>query len=92
MGFLFSALVMWGIEKIFGKSQLVLAISMVLGLLVCYTVGTLWFMAVYAQGTGSVALMTVLGWCVIPFIIPDIVKIVAALFISKRVAGAIKIK
>lgn len=92
VGFLFSALVMWGMEKIFGKSQLVLAISMVLGLLACYTVGTLWFMAVYAQGTGSVALMTVLGWCVIPFIIPDIVKIVAALFISKRVAGAIKIK
>lgn len=92
VGFLFSALVMWGMEKIFGKSQLVLAISMVLGLLVCYTVGTLWFMAVYAQETGSVALVTVLGWCVIPFILPDMAKIAAALIISKRVAGVIKLK
>ena len=92
VGFLFSALVMWGMEKAFGKSRLVLGISMVLGLLACYTVGTVWFMVVYAQGAGSVALMTVLGWCVIPFVIPDMVKIAAALFISKRIAGAIKLK
>lgn len=92
VGFLFSALVMWGMEKAFGKSRLVLGISMVLGLLACYTVGTVWFMVVYAQEAGSVALMTVLGWCVIPFVIPDMVKIAAALFISKRIAGAIKLK
>ena len=49
-------------------------------------------MVVYAQGAGSVALMTVLGWCVIPFVIPDMIKIAAALFISKRIAGAIKLK
>ena len=63
VGFLFSALVMWGMEKAFGKSRLVLGISMVLGLLACYTVGTVWFMVVYAQGAGSVALMTVLMVC-----------------------------
>ena len=89
-GFLFSALIMWGIEKLFGRSTLVLAGSMVLGLIVCYAVGTLWFMAVYAASSGAVGLLTVLGWCVFPFILPDIAKIVLALIMTKRLSGVIK--
>ena len=89
-GFLFSALIMWGMEKFFGRSTLVLAGSMVLGLLVCYAVGTLWFMAVYAASSGAVGILTVLGWCVFPFIIPDIAKIVLALILTKRLSGVIK--
>ncbi len=49
-------------------------------------------MTVYAGGTGSVGLMTVLGWCVFPFVIPDLLKIAAALLVSKRVAKAVKIR
>ena len=89
-GFLFSALIMWGMEKLFGRSTLVLTGSMVLGLLVCYAVGTLWFMAVYAASSGAVGILTVLGWCVFPFIIPDIAKIVLALILTKRLSGVIK--
>ena len=89
-GFLFSALIMWGMEKLFGRSILVLTGSMVLGLLVCYAVGTLWFMAVYAASSGEVGILTVLGWCVFPFIIPDIAKIVLALILTKRLSGVIK--
>lgn len=89
-GFLFSALIMWGMEKLFGRSILVLTGSMVLGLLVCYAVGTLWFMAVYAASSGAVGILTVLGWCVFPFIIPDIAKIVLALILTKRLSGVIK--
>ena len=40
IGFLFSALVMWLIEKLFGRKTWVLGISMVLGLIVCYAIGT----------------------------------------------------
>ena len=89
-GFLFSALIMWGMEKLFGRSTLVLAGSMVLGLIVCYAVGTLWFMTVYAASSGAVGILTVLGWCVFPFIIPDIAKIVLALILTKRLSGVIK--
>ncbi len=91
MGFLFAALLMWGMEKLFGKSNIVLAISMVLGLLVCYTVGTIWFMMVYSANTGAVGIMTVLGWCVFPFIIPDIIKIVLALMLKNKLAGVLQI-
>lgn len=90
VGFLFSALAMWGMEKLFGKSNLVLAISMVVGLLVCYTIGTAWFMAVYARNSGAVGLGTVLGWCVIPFIIPDLVKIAVSLLLTNRLKKVIQ--
>lgn len=90
IGFLCSALIMWGMEKIFGQSRLVLIISMVLGLVACYTFGTLWFMALYTHNTGAVGLWTVLGWCVIPFIIPDLLKIGTAVILTERLKKIIK--
>lgn len=90
IGFLFSGLIMWAMEQLLGKKTWVLAFSMVLGLLVCYAFGTAWFMVVYAKQAGAVGLLTALGWCVFPFIIPDIIKIVLALVICKRLAGIIK--
>lgn len=90
IGFLFSALVMWAIEKFLGRRTWALAAAMVLGLIVCYIFGTLWFMTVYARNIGAVGLLTVLGWCVFPFVIPDLVKIVLALMLSKRLAGIVK--
>ena len=84
MGFLLSALLMWGIETIMGRNQIVLAFSMVAGLIVCYVFGTAWFMLIYTQHSGVIGLSTVLGLCVIPFIIPDLIKIGVALFLTKR--------
>ena len=84
MGFLLSALLMWGIETIMGRNQIVLAFSMVAGLIVCYVFGTAWFMLIYTQHSGVIGLSTVLGLCVIPFIIPDLIKIGVALFLINR--------
>ena len=93
IGFIFSALVMWLMESLFGRKLWVQGISMVLGLIACYTVGTAWFMFVYMRDTGAVGLTTVLGWCVVPFVIPDALKIVLALMLSsalkKPLAGII---
>lgn len=84
IGFLASALIMWLFEKLLGHKIWVLAISALLGLFVCYAFGTAWFMVVYAKANGAVGLATVLGWCVIPYIIPDLIKIVVALVLSNR--------
>lgn len=84
MGFLFSALLMWGMETVFGRSKIVLSISMIAGLVVCYIFGTAWFMAVYMRNTGAIGVGTVLSWCVIPFVIPDIIKIAIALLMTNR--------
>lgn len=90
VGFLASALVMWAMEKAFGKAKWVLPVSMVLGLIACYAIGTAWFMVVYARNTGAVGMMTVLGWCVFPFIIPDLLKIGLALFLTKALKRFVK--
>lgn len=90
VGFLASSLVMWGMEKFMGRKTWTLAIQMVVGLIVCYAIGTVWFMIVYAQSSGAVGLTTVLGWCVIPFIVPDLVKIVLALVLSKRLSAIMR--
>ena len=91
IGFLLSALLMWGMEKLLGKKTWVLALSMVLGLLICYIFGTIWFMLVYTRETGAIGLWTALGWCVFPFVLPDLVKIVLALLICTRLAKVIKV-
>lgn len=92
VGFVFLALVMWAMERIPGKKTWVLALSMVLGLAVCYAFGTAWFMVVYARTTGPVGLWTALGWCVFPYILPDLVKMALALLIRKRLAAAIRVR
>lgn len=92
VGFLFSALVMWAMERLLGKKPWVLALSMVLGLIVCYAFGTVWFMQVYAKTTGAIGLWTALGWCVFPYILPDLVKIVLAMVLCKRLAAAIRLR
>lgn len=85
IGFLFSALVMWLIEHLPGRNLKTLVLSMIAGLITCYAFGTAWFMVVYAKDSGSVGLMTALGWCVFPYVIPDAVKIGLATVITRRV-------
>lgn len=85
MGFLFTALITGAIMKLFGKKVWVMAAAMVVGLLVCYAFGTAWFMVVYARNNGAVGIATALSWCVIPYIIPDLVKIALAVLLTKRV-------
>jgi len=91
IGFVFSALVMWLIQNTFGRKPLPSIISMLLGLLVCYAFGTVWFKVVYTRGGNEASLLTVLGWCVIPFIIPDLIKIGLAYLVSDRIKKAINI-
>ena len=90
VGFLISALIMWAMEAIPGNKKWVLPLSMVLGLIACYAIGTVWFMVVYARNTGAVGMMTVLGWCVFPFILPDLLKIGLALFLTKALKRFVK--
>ena len=92
VGFLLSALTMWGFEAALGRKTWVLAVSMVLGLAVCYAFGTAWFMVVYARNSGPIGLMTALGWCVIPYIVPDLVKIALALLLQKLLSAAIRLR
>ena len=63
---------------------LVLAAAMAAGILVCYAFGTAWFMFVYARKSGPIGLGTALAWCVLPYLLPDAVKIALASVLVQR--------
>ena len=92
IGFVFAALVYWLLDSLVFKRLMTTTVKFwifgvvnsVLFELVMYVVGVIWFMTVYAAQTGPVGLATVMGWCVLPFIIPDIFKLVVAVIIGER--------
>ena len=84
IGFIGTALVMWFFERKFGNGQKSLIASMTIGLLVCYAFGTAWFMAVYTKNTGAIGLGTALSMCVVPYLIPDALKIILASLLCNR--------
>ena len=90
VGFLLSGLVYCAMTAAFGEKLPIMIIAMVLGLLVCYAFGTAWFMIVYAKNTAPIGLMTALGWCVFPFIIPDCIKIALAVVLTKQLKKYVK--
>ena len=84
IGFLFSALLMWAMEKLPGKKSVMQIVSMIAGLIVCYAFGTVWFVIVYGRMNGHIGFTAALASCVVPFIIPDIIKIVLAYVLSRK--------
>ena len=90
IGFVAAALVYWLLTVRLGDSLPVKAIACVLGLAVCYAFGTAWFLVLYARTTGPIGVTTALGWCVIPYIIPDLLKLALALLLSGRVKKFLK--
>ncbi len=58
--------------------------SLVLGLLVCYAFGTIWFVLVYTKTTGAMSSGTALMVCVVPYIFPDLVKLALAYVLSRK--------
>ena len=82
-GFLLGVLVMWLCESVFGKSDVIFAISAVSALIISYVAGTLWFAFVSTDGNADFA--NAFRVCVLPFVIFDLIKIIAAMYISKRI-------
>ena len=64
---------------------------MVLGLAVCYAFGTAWFMIAYANTTGPIGLGAALWMCVIPYLIPDGIKLLLAVLLSRRLSAVLKV-
>lgn len=105
VGFLFTALIV-GItsdkmhligKRLSGKAAkqvvqlIILALSMVVGVAVCYLFGTLWFMVIYKGSVTTSNLQIALTYCVYPYILPDLVKIVLATFLVNYLKGYVKL-
>lgn len=73
-GFGVAALLYWCISKAVGQIP-----ALILGLVLCYTLGSLWYL-LYAGG----GLWAVLIRCVLPFLVPDAVKLILAVTLYKQ--------
>ena len=91
LGMLLCPLVYAGVRKLFcelrGKIY-VKALGMVLGLLVCYAFGTVWFIKVFTQ---DISVIGALKLCVFPFLAFDAIKIALALVLDNRLGKFIGI-
>ena len=85
IGMLFCALLWWLTERYF--SRLNPAVRSVACLGVIYLTGALWYHLIYLGADANV--ITTLAITVIPFIVPDAIKIYIAYRISKRIAPLI---
>lgn len=91
LGFILTAIVVGLGRKFFGTRLVPLFVSMVIGLILCYAVGTAWFMVVYNLTGQYIDIALALGWCVLPFIIPDICKIIASAILVNRLDKIVKL-
>jgi len=58
--------------------------SLVVGLLICYAFGTLWFVLVYTRTKGAMSFGAALMMCVVPYIVPDLIKLALAYVLSLK--------
>ena len=84
VGFLFTALITGAGAELSGRKLAVTLGAMAAGVLVCYVFGTAWFMVAYAKNSGPIGVSTALAWCVLPYLLPDAVKIALAAVLARR--------
>lgn len=84
-GMLAIGLLYWLGTAAAGTRTAVRAALLIAGLLVCYAIGTAWFMNVQSLSGSKVGLWAALGSCVLPFIPFDLAKLVGAMLIAKRI-------
>lgn len=78
LGYIFCALIVGLICKKWGNTFPKMCASMALGVIVCYAFGTAWFMVITKN-----TLWQSLIYCVFPFLIGDVLKIVLAALLVK---------
>ena len=91
-GYIFGFLIMGGLKIVFDrliKRPKLDPVCLAAGLALCYIAGTVWFVLVM-KGRGNpysfgAALMT----CVVPYILPDALKLALALFVGSRINRAL---
>lgn len=90
LGFLPLGMLTATAEKAFHGRKLALPLGMAAGLLVCYLIGTVWFYYVmHFRGT-EYGFGRILSLCVVPFILPDLIKLGLAWFLALKLKKYVK--
>ena len=83
-GFLAAGLIYWFFTAIFGDKFSVRLSAVAVGMLACYGCGTAWYLYLYGGNFWAV-----LAVCVVPYLIPDGVKIALAVSLAGRLKQVI---
>lgn len=86
IGFIFTALIVGFMTEKLDKKLFCQIVSMILGLVVCYMFGTVWFMLQMKTGVAEAFFM-----CVLPYLIPDALKIAFSAVLVNRIKKVIKL-
>ncbi len=90
LGFLPLGMLTAASDRLFRGRKLALPLGMAAGLLACYLIGTVWFYYVmHFRGT-EYSFGKILSLCVVPFILPDLVKMVLAWLLSRKLAKFVR--
>lgn len=84
LGFLLLSLIYLLVEKLLGKGAVARCLATGLSLVAFYALGSAWYFFVYNGGEGYLATLSV---TVLPFIVPDILKIFLAGVLSRRLSS-----
>ena len=84
LGFFFTALLYWAMTARLGETLPVKLAAGVLGMAVYYAFGTAWYLVLYARMGKPMGLLAALGYCVFPFVLPDLAKLALAALLSRR--------
>lgn len=89
IGFVAACAVFVLLEKLYKgkKGKCTKALFLLVWLFVCYLCAVLWYSFVYSS-EGVLSALTV---CVLPFIVPDIIKLVVAIVFSEKIVNILKI-
>ena len=90
VGFVFMGLVYILVTHKREDNKVWQAVGLAAGLLVCYAFGTGWFMAVSAAAGNVRSIGAVLMLCVVPFLLPDGVKLAGAIILGNEVKKRIR--
>lgn len=91
IGFIFISLISGFIINHLGNGSFIMPLAFLSGLLICYLFGTAWFIFFYTRNSGSISIITELSLCVFPYIIPDMLKIFLAVFLTKGIGKRIRL-
>lgn len=84
IGFIFMPLI-YHLFSLINKNKLIFKIiGMIISLLICYLFGSLWFYFVYSNSGNNITFVYILSICVLPFLLPDAIKMAIAFLIGYR--------
>lgn len=90
IGFLIMGIIFLISEKLISEKLALKVVSLFIGLILCYAFGTLWFIIIYNAGEEQIGVKAALSLCVLPFILPDLLKLTLATVLYKAIKPALE--